>query len=107
MYQNAYEDAKGISQGFALESFYRSFSKALQGEMSRVPFRDGKNGWDVWGKYVNTALEHAKLNVTNTPQRQYEDRVAGRVARADKLINRKLPSTPQGQNSAGHDGIEF
>lgn len=109
-YQGAWDDAKGIAQGFAEEAFYKRFFGTFQEQLTGLQYRDGSTAWDRFGKYAQKAFEEAKkvTKYYNTsPMDAYTERVGERVQRADEHLRkaRELPNVPYMNN--GHEDTEF
>lgn len=88
-YQQAYNEAKEIAEGFYEHSFYENFKKNLQKRLEKQKYRDGRDGWQVFGQMMIDVVRETQMDtISSVPFMQYQRNVDDRVRKTDKQVNK-------------------
>ena len=112
LYQNAFDDAKAISKGFAEDAFYQRFYGAFRSELTGLKYKDGSTAWERFRPYAEKAFEEAKrvTKYYNTsPADAYRERVEERVQKAEQQVRaaRQVPELNYKSTEYEDDGYSL
>lgn len=112
LYQNAFDDAKAISKGFAEDAFYQRFYGAFRSELTGLKYKDGSTAWERFRPYAEKAFEEAKrvTKYYNTsPADAYKERVEERVQKAEQQVRvaRQVPELNYKSTEYEDDGYSL
>lgn len=112
LYQNAFDDAKAISKGFAEDAFYQRFYGTFRSELTGLKYKDGSTAWDRFRPYAEKAFEEAKrvTKYYNTsPADAYKERVEERVQKAEQQVRaaRQVPELNYKSTEYEDDGYSL
>lgn len=112
LYQNAFDDAKAISKGFAEDAFYQRFYGTFRSELTGLKYKDGSTAWERFRPYAEKAFEEAKrvTKYYNTsPADAYKERVEERVQKAEQQVRvaRQVPELNYKSTEYEDDGYSL
>lgn len=112
LYQNAFDDAKAISKGFAEDAFYQRFYGTFRSELTGLKYKDGSTAWERFRPYAEKAFEEAKrvTKYYNTsPADAYRERVEERVQKAEQQVRaaRQVPELNYKSTEYEDDGYSL
>lgn len=112
LYQNAFDDARAISKGFAEDAFYQRFYGTFRSELTGLKYKDGSTAWERFRPYAEKAFEEAKrvTKYYNTsPADAYKERVEERVQKAEQQVRvaRQVPELNYKSTEYEDDGYSL